>query len=34
LPRAAWLLIAASELNMADKAATEAFEREYGVNDH
>ena len=34
LPRAAWLLIAASELKAADKAATEAFEREYGGYDH
>ncbi len=30
LPRAAWVLIAANELRAANKAATEAFEREYG----
>ena len=29
-PREAWLLIAVSELKAADKAAAEAFEREYG----
>lgn len=31
LPRAAWVLIAASELRAAYKAAHEAFEREYGI---
>lgn len=29
-PREAWLLIAASELRIADKEAAEAFEREFG----
>ena len=30
LPRVAWVLIAASELRTAHKAASEAFERKYG----
>jgi hypothetical protein len=30
LPRAAWILIAASELRAANKASKEAFEREFG----
>lgn len=33
-PREVWLLIATSELKAADKAATEAFEREYGDSSH